>query len=82
MCLEEVEYSSEMEPPSSRCCQSGLSDVNRDNECGINSKAYCHWQRKLFLMSQRQAQVEFTLVSVLLPDVESSVVNYTMKISL
>lgn len=56
------------------CRQSGLSVRQWCNEQGINPKTYYHWQRKLFLMAQVQAQVEFASVPVMQPDAESSVV--------
>lgn len=56
------------------CRQSGLSVRQWCDEQGINSKTYYHWQRKLFLMAQEQAQVEFASVPVMQPDAESSVV--------
>lgn len=56
------------------CRQSGLSVRQWCNEQGNNPKTYYYWQRKLFQMAQRQAQIEFASVPVFLPDTESSVV--------
>ncbi len=56
------------------CRQSGLSVRQWCNVQGINPKTYYHWQRKLFLMAQQQAQIEFASVPVLQPDTEPSVV--------
>ena len=55
------------------CRQSGLSVRQWCDEQGINPK-YCRRQRKLFLLAQEQAKVEFASVPVLQFDAESSVV--------
>ena len=56
------------------CRQSGRSVRKWCDEHGINPKTYYHWQRKLSLTEQEQAQMEFASAPVLQPDAEPSAV--------